>query len=725
VVVVLAALATSSPASASSPTLPGHPETAIPGQGAATASPPAATAQQGEVPPPAPLSEKHRQWLEEYVVYIITPQEKEAFEALASDEERDLFIEAFWRARDPTPGTERNEAREEHERRFEYANEQLGRETPREGWQTDRGRVYIQLGEPRDIARYYESKAFWPMELWTYEANSAATHLPPFFYVMFYRPQVTGEYVLYDPYTDGPGALAKTMTMQLADNREVVRELLQGVGYEVAHASLSLNMSERPDFASGSVSMGNQAILANIAEAPRAGVDTGYTQVFLSHRGDVQATVAFQSMPVGLAAMAFWDDSGRPYLHYAVQIPEERVMLAEYNSDYYLSLAVSLDIDDLRGDKIESRAEDLEQHFAEQRAQTLVRSPLAYYDRLPLVPGVYDVHAEVINRVNEEGALARGRMSVPSAPRDEVVLGDLLVASATRPVLRDEPQSRAFQFDGEQFVPAIEGRVAAGSELHLFAQLIAGFPAQPGDVVQTTGTLIDADGSEVDVVSAVPIPPRPAPAPTPLNVTIPLEGVRPGPYTVRLTAQLPGDRTLSREKPIEVIVSSSYRDPMVLLAGEPPPDEARDLQARGNQHLRKGEAANAVAYFRAARDLAPNNIGLLRVLAQTLLDVGDAEEAARTISPLAKSPSASSGDALLLSIALREAGEPTGAAQTARVLLQRWRPTAAAYNALGDALVDLGQTTEAAQAYRDSLALDPEQPEIRAKLDRISGGGGV
>jgi Flp pilus assembly protein TadD len=83
--------------------------------------------------------------------------------------------------------------------------------------------------------------------------------------------------------------------------------------------------------------------------------------------------------------------------------------------------------------------------------------------------------------------------------------------------------------------------------------------------------------------------------------------------------------------------------------------------------------------------------------------------------------SATSGDALLLSIALREAGEPTGAAQTARALLQRWRPTPAAHNALGDALLDLGQNAEAAQAYRDSLVLDPDQPEIRAKLERISG----
>ena len=91
------------------------------------------------------------------------------------------------------------------------------------------------------------------------------------------------------------------------------------------------------------------------------------------------------------------------------------------------------------------------------------------------------------------------------------------------------------------------------------------------------------------------------------------------------------------------------------------------------------------------------------------------------IAPLAQSPAATPSDVLILSIALREAGEPTGAVQTARALLARWRPTAAAYNALGDALLALGENVDAAQAFRDSLALDPQQPEILDKLARISG----
>ena len=51
------------------------------------------------------ISKTYKKWLDEDVVYIITPEEKAAFKQLSNDEERDNFIEAFWQRRDPTPDT--------------------------------------------------------------------------------------------------------------------------------------------------------------------------------------------------------------------------------------------------------------------------------------------------------------------------------------------------------------------------------------------------------------------------------------------------------------------------------------------------------------------------------------------------------------------------------------------------------------------------------------------
>ena len=98
------------------------------------------------------LSSTYKKWLNEDVVYIITPEEKSAFKQLSNDEERDQFIEQFWLRRDPTPDTPENEYKEEHYRRIAYANEHFGAGIP--GWKTDRGRIYITWGPPDQITAH-------------------------------------------------------------------------------------------------------------------------------------------------------------------------------------------------------------------------------------------------------------------------------------------------------------------------------------------------------------------------------------------------------------------------------------------------------------------------------------------------------------------------------------------------------------------------------------------
>ncbi len=105
-------------------------------------------------------------WLNEDAVYLIAPEERAAFERLRTDEERNEFIRQFWLRRDPTPGTERNEKKEEHYRRIAWANKRLGDTRP--GWQTDRGRVYIVTGPPDEIEAHPRDLR----EAWRYHNGS-------------------------------------------------------------------------------------------------------------------------------------------------------------------------------------------------------------------------------------------------------------------------------------------------------------------------------------------------------------------------------------------------------------------------------------------------------------------------------------------------------------------------------------------------------------------------
>src|SRR6476620_9958847 len=83
----------------------------------------------GQDPTSKPRNEKpelkkaYKDWLDKDVTYIITDEERKAFKKLETDEERERFIEEFWRRRDPDPDTDENEYREEYYERIAYANE--------------------------------------------------------------------------------------------------------------------------------------------------------------------------------------------------------------------------------------------------------------------------------------------------------------------------------------------------------------------------------------------------------------------------------------------------------------------------------------------------------------------------------------------------------------------------------------------------------------------------
>ena len=68
---------------------------------------------------------------------------------MSTPDERDAFIEQFSTRRDPDPRTPNNEFKEEHYRRVAYANENFF--SGKDGWATDRGRIYIALGPPTHI----------------------------------------------------------------------------------------------------------------------------------------------------------------------------------------------------------------------------------------------------------------------------------------------------------------------------------------------------------------------------------------------------------------------------------------------------------------------------------------------------------------------------------------------------------------------------------------------
>ena len=79
---------------------------------------------------------------------IMTKEEVEIYKHLPDHNARVNFADDFWKKRDPSPGTPENESKQEFYLRIAYANKWF-KETPKgEGWNTERGRILLQLGFP-------------------------------------------------------------------------------------------------------------------------------------------------------------------------------------------------------------------------------------------------------------------------------------------------------------------------------------------------------------------------------------------------------------------------------------------------------------------------------------------------------------------------------------------------------------------------------------------------
>jgi len=122
------------------------------------------------------FTEEDAKFNRHFIAYIATPDELKEYDAL-SLEAKHRFILDFWKRHDPDPSTPRNEFYQEHARRFAIANERFSRSVAdkSDGWNTDRGRIFILYGPPDEIIYSPSSIASLPWERWEYRQLEGGT----------------------------------------------------------------------------------------------------------------------------------------------------------------------------------------------------------------------------------------------------------------------------------------------------------------------------------------------------------------------------------------------------------------------------------------------------------------------------------------------------------------------------------------------------------------------
>jgi GWxTD domain-containing protein len=109
----------------------------------------------------------------EQLQYAATNEELNYIKQGSTQEEKQVRLEEFWRKKDPTEKTDKNEAFDEYYSRVAYANSKFGKTANKAGWTTDKGMVFIIFGEPNTQERTNDSyDGRRKYERWNYRSRS-------------------------------------------------------------------------------------------------------------------------------------------------------------------------------------------------------------------------------------------------------------------------------------------------------------------------------------------------------------------------------------------------------------------------------------------------------------------------------------------------------------------------------------------------------------------------
>ncbi len=662
------------------------------------------------------LPQRYKDWLEKEVVYIIGKDDRGAFLKLTHDEERDKFIEQFWEIRNPSPGSPVNEYKDEHYRRIEYANTHFG--IGADGWRTDRGRIYIQLGPPEQVAKWIWHGRIRPSELWFY-SNKDNPSLPGFFYILFYQRDEVGDYRAYSPYLDGPTKLVRG-----ADTNAQAYWILQAASRELARASLTLLTDEPVDTDQFTTSLSSDALLTRIRNLP----NDRFTKEKLARGRQLREVIEVRLKVNPEAMEVLWvplqDPEGETFVHYALSLPkklEELTTEDKENKQHQLAAEVTVQVRTTDGRQLFQQNMSQLFTFAADRFEALRQSPVAYEDRLPLPPGSYDLGFVFHDALHQSYYLARQTITVPPPP-NSLQLGPLVPyedAFQSQPGQPDAP----FELFNIRFVPSTRREFSQGENLSVLFQMylpLSGSYPVPGGKLRvdyTLGSLGNAaqrqtlnqeiEAKQFDAHGALLHGKR-----------FPLSDLPPGNYRLVVTLTDPQINLSSSQSLSFRVVPAMLHPKSVTLLN---PTFQQDRQA-GWLHYRRGvclaaqgQTAQAIELFQAALAKNPNLEAARSRLAELFYRQQSYNAVVALLRPSGITKQTGQDTALLFLSSLERTGQLKKAIEVGEQTLAVLGPTENLYEQLAAVYERNGQPEQARQARQEVIRLRQSQTQRKSE----------
>jgi len=664
------------------------------------------------------LPERYRKWIDEEVGYIITRHEREVFLKLQTDRDRDIFVEAFWKHRDPVPETPRNEFEEEHYRRLNYANSNFGRSSPLPGWKTDRGRIHILLGPPRNIEQYTNVNGVYPVEIWFYLGDESLD-LPTGFNVIFFKRNGTGDYILYSPSVDGPRSLiadamggyrdTDRISGSLSDDQAAYKAL-QELEPNLARQTLSLIPNEGAPAGLGSLA--SERLMATIFSSPQKKVQDDYADAILRYKDFVEVEYTANYISSEVQVQVIRDGSGASLVHYTVE--PAKITAEEIDGKYEVRFRLTGRVSDAAGKTVYQFDKDLPFSLTANELEDVRAKSLSIQDVFPLVPGSYNFDILLKNVVSKEFTGAAKALVVPGTG-GAVRMSPLLLAYGIENKPPAPGERVPFKAGDTQLLCQTRKMFTVNDPLVLFFQ-IYGLTSD----LKSSGSLrydfLREDKPFLTRTAGLAAGPG---ADTVIDVQ-PLKDFSPGYYQARVTL-LDGQakEVASAKENFELSPAAAVPRPLVVSKVVKVLAKEDDLYAAGLQAQNLGDIATAQARLAEAHGLAPQRADIAVAYAQVLFRLEDFRRVKEVLLPFAGAEDSAAEVPALLGQTCHALGEYQEAAAYYASYLSRFGANIDILNYLGTCHFQLGNTAEALKVWTRSLELSPNQEKLKALVDSL------
>src|SRR5712664_1072496 len=413
------------------------------------------------------LDSSYRQWLSEDVTYIISPDERNAFLQLDTNEEREQFIEQFWLRRSSNPDLPENDFKEEHYRRIAYANEHFASGIP--GWKTDRGRMYIMWG-PADEVESHPTGGTYDRPM---EEGGGSTSTYPWETWRYRYMEGIGENVIWE-FVDPTGSGEYHLTMDPSEKDALLH--VPGAGLSLMESMGMASKTDRFTRSDGTnlpTSMGGQPASMN-----------EFSRLELYSKVNKPPAVKFKDLEAVVTSRIVRDQMHfnwrTDYLKVTnetvlvpvtVQVPNSQLSFQAKDGIHSAVLNIFGRVSTLTGRVVQTFEDSVTRDFPDSLYQQSLKLQSIYQKAVPLRPGLYRLDLVIKDVRSGNIGVVNSRLQVPRYEDDKLEASSLILADQIEHVPAKQIGSGQFVLGSSKVRPRLGGDFTSADKLGIYMQV--------------------------------------------------------------------------------------------------------------------------------------------------------------------------------------------------------------------------------------------------------------